>query len=182
MKRKALELEPRSPLVHFSISLSYWNQRRHEETIEWAKKTLALDLDHPHAREFLAVAYLKKGDFNRWLEENVAHAQSHDVPATAFEPLREAYASGGRTGLASLFVERASHQPKAFPPMQLAIQYAESETWTPPSGIWNARSIAAIRTWSTWQWGRSGTACAHVLFNVPGTYGIEPGSPELSES
>src|SRR5690348_15408295 len=33
MKRKALELEPRSPLAHFSISLSYWNQRRYEESI-----------------------------------------------------------------------------------------------------------------------------------------------------
>jgi tetratricopeptide (TPR) repeat protein len=30
VKRKALELEPRSPLVHFSISFSYWNQRRYE--------------------------------------------------------------------------------------------------------------------------------------------------------
>jgi hypothetical protein len=34
-----------------------------------ANKTLALDPAHPHAREFLAGAYLKKGDFNRWLEE-----------------------------------------------------------------------------------------------------------------
>jgi DNA-binding winged helix-turn-helix (wHTH) protein len=124
-KRKALELEPRSPLVHFSISLSYWNQRRYEETIEWANKTLTLDLAHPHAREFLAGAYLKKGDFNRWLEENMAHAQSHGVPAVGLEPLREAYASGGRASLARLFVERASHQPQAFPPMQLAIHYAE---------------------------------------------------------
>ena len=124
-KRKALELEPRSPAVHFSISFSYWNQRRYEETIEWANKTLALDPAHPHAREFLAGAYLKKGDFNQWLEENVAHAQAHGVPASALEPLREAYACGGRAGLARLFIERASRQPQAFPPMQLAINYAE---------------------------------------------------------
>jgi tetratricopeptide (TPR) repeat protein len=163
MKRKALELEPRSPLVHFSISLSYWNQRRYEETIEWANKTLTLDLAHPHAREFLAGAYLKKGDFNQWLEENMAHAQLHGVPAAALEPLREAYASGGRTSLARLFVERASHQPQAFPPMQLASITPKSETWTPPSSIWNARYIAAIRAWCIWRWRRSGTACARTL-------------------
>jgi DNA-binding winged helix-turn-helix (wHTH) protein len=123
-KRKALELEPRSPLVHFSISFSYWNQRRYEETIEWANKTLAIDPAHPHAREFLAGAYLKKGDFNQWLDESIAHAQSHGVPASTFEPLREAYATGGPASLSRLFLERASRQPQAFPPMQLAIHYA----------------------------------------------------------
>ena len=90
-KRKALELEPRSPAVHFSISFSYWHQRRYEETIEWANKTLALDPAHPHAREFLAGGYLKKGDFDQWLEENFAHAKAHGVPASALEPVREAY-------------------------------------------------------------------------------------------
>ena len=125
MKRKALELEPHSSLVHFSFAFSYWNQRCYDEAIDWANKTLALDPAHPHAREFLAGAYMKKGDFQRWLDENVAHAQLHGVPTAALEPLREAYAIGGRAGLAKLFVERASRQPAAFPPMQLAIYYAE---------------------------------------------------------
>jgi tetratricopeptide (TPR) repeat protein len=124
-KGKALELEPRSPAVHFSISFSYWNQRRYAETIEWANKTLALVPAHPHAREFLAGAYLKKGDFDRWMEENVAHAQAHGIPTSALEPLREAYARGGHAGLARLFIERASGQPQAFPPVQLAIRYGE---------------------------------------------------------
>ena len=125
MKQKALELEPLSPLVHFSISFSYWNQRRYEETIEWAKRTLALNPSHPHAREFLAGAYLKKGDFDLWLAETVTQAQSHGVPASALDPLKHAYASGGRAGVARLFLERVSKQPEAFPAMQLAIQYGE---------------------------------------------------------
>jgi tetratricopeptide (TPR) repeat protein len=124
MKRKALELEPRSPLAHFSLSLSYWNQRQYEESIAWANKTLEIDPAHPHAREFLAGAYLKKGDFDRWLEENLAHAQSHGVPAAAFEPVKNAYANGGLAGVTKLLVERASREPQAFPPMQLAVQYA----------------------------------------------------------
>jgi tetratricopeptide (TPR) repeat protein len=125
MKRKALQLEPLSPLVHFALSLSYWNQRLYDESIGWANKTLELDPSHPHTREFLAGAYLKKGDFDRWLAENLAHAQSHGVPAAALDPLKNAYAKGGPAGVAKLIVERGSSQPQAFPPMQLAIQYAE---------------------------------------------------------
>jgi DNA-binding winged helix-turn-helix (wHTH) protein/tetratricopeptide (TPR) repeat protein len=125
MKRRALEMEPSSPLVHFALSLSYWNQRKYEESIEWANKILELDPSHPHTREFLAGAYLKTGDFDRWLAENLAHAQLHGVPATALDPLKNAYAKEGSAGVAKLVVERASDHPQAFPPMQLAIQYAE---------------------------------------------------------
>ncbi|HTS76887.1 MAG TPA: winged helix-turn-helix domain-containing protein [Bryobacteraceae bacterium] len=125
MKRTALDLEPASPLVHFSISFSYWNQRRYEETIEWAKRTLALDPSHPHAQEFIAGAYLKKGDFDGWFAENLAHARAHGVPASALDPLKDAYASGGRAGLARFFLNAVSKQPAAAPAMQLAIQYSE---------------------------------------------------------
>jgi len=124
-KQTALQLEPLSPAVHLSISHSYWNQRRYDESIEWANKTLALDPQHPHAREFLVGAYLKKGDFERWLAESVAHAESHGVPAVAFEPLKKAHAGGGRAGVAQHFLERASRQPQAFPALQLAINYGE---------------------------------------------------------
>jgi DNA-binding winged helix-turn-helix (wHTH) protein len=125
MKQKALELEPASPLVHFSISFSYWNQRRYKETIEWAKRTLALDPSHPHAREFIAGAYMKQGDFDSWLAESVTHAESHGVPAVVLDPLKNAYAKEGRAGVAKLVMQRAAHQPQAFPAIQLAIQYGE---------------------------------------------------------
>jgi DNA-binding winged helix-turn-helix (wHTH) protein len=38
LKLKALERDPFSPLVHVQISLSYWNQRRYDDTISWAEK------------------------------------------------------------------------------------------------------------------------------------------------
>jgi tetratricopeptide (TPR) repeat protein len=117
-------MEPLSPMVHFALSLSYWNQRKYDESIEWANKILELDPSHPHTREFLAGAYLKTGDFDRWLAENLAHAQLHGVPPAAFDPLKSAYAKGGPAGVAKLIVERASGHPETFPAMQLAIQYA----------------------------------------------------------
>lgn len=125
MKRKALELEPRSALAHFSLALSHWNQRQYEESIAWAAKTLELDPSHPHAREFLAGAYLKKGDFDAWLAANLAHARAHGVPAAALDPIKEAYANGGPAGVARFVIDCARRQPQAFPAMQLAIQYAE---------------------------------------------------------
>jgi tetratricopeptide (TPR) repeat protein len=125
IKRKALELEPLSPLVHFALALSYWNQRQYKESIGWANKILKLDPSHPHAREFVAGAYWKKGDYDLWMAENLAHARSHGVPAAGLDPLKNAYAKGGRAGLAKLFIERVSGQPQAFPPMQLAVQYGQ---------------------------------------------------------
>jgi DNA-binding winged helix-turn-helix (wHTH) protein/tetratricopeptide (TPR) repeat protein len=112
MKLKALERDPFSASVHLEISLSYWNQRRYDDAIEWADKTLALDPQHPHAREFLAGAYWKKGDAERYWEENVKHAETHGVAV-----------DGDRAVNLRKILERASTDPEAFPAMQLALLY-----------------------------------------------------------
>lgn len=126
MKQKGLERDPFSPLVHLEISLAYWNQRRYDDAIEWANKTLELDPRHPHAREHLAGAYWKMGDFDRFMAENLKHAESHGVPAEALQPLKQAYAAGGRPGVVRLVLERAASQPQAFPAIQVALHYGEA--------------------------------------------------------
>jgi DNA-binding winged helix-turn-helix (wHTH) protein/tetratricopeptide (TPR) repeat protein len=126
MKQRALERDPFSPLVHLQISLSYWNQHQYDDSIEWANKALELDPRHPHAREHLAGAYLKKGDFDRHMAENIKHAELHGVPAAALEPLKQAYAAGGRAAVVRLFLKRASSQPEVFPAIALAVHYAEA--------------------------------------------------------
>jgi len=125
-KRRALERDPFSPLVHLEISRSYWNQRRYDDAIEWANKALAIDPRHPHAREYLAGAYLKKGDFDRYVAENLRHAELHGVPAEALERLKQTYSAEGPAGMRKLALERAARQPQAFPAMQLALIYAEA--------------------------------------------------------
>jgi DNA-binding winged helix-turn-helix (wHTH) protein/thioredoxin-like negative regulator of GroEL len=126
MKQKALERDPFSPLVHLQISMSYWNQHRYDESIEWANKTLAINPRHPHAREHLAGAFLKKGDFDRHMAESIKHAEVHGVPPDALERLKQIYATEGRAGVVKLFLQRASRQPEAFPAMQLAVHYGEA--------------------------------------------------------
>lgn len=125
-KPRALERDPFSPLVHLQISLSCWNQRRYDDSIEWADKTLQLDPRHPHAREHLAGAYLKKGDSDRYLAENIRHAELHGAPAEALEQLKRLWAEGGRRAMVKALLHRASLQPRAFPAVQLALFHAEA--------------------------------------------------------
>jgi DNA-binding winged helix-turn-helix (wHTH) protein/tetratricopeptide (TPR) repeat protein len=126
MKLQALERDPFSPLVHLQISMSYFLERRYDDSIEWANKALAFDSRHPHAREHLAGAYWKKGDFDRYMAENVKHAELHGAPATSLEPLKQAYDAGGIAGVRAFFLQRASREPQAFPAIQLAIMHGEA--------------------------------------------------------
>jgi tetratricopeptide (TPR) repeat protein len=123
MKLRALERDPFSPLVHLQISLSYWNQHLYDHAIEWANKTLELDPRHPHAREHLAGAYWKSGDSDRYIAENLKHAELHGAPIEVVARLKQAYAAGGVTGVLNLGLEFAARQPQSVPAMQLAVMH-----------------------------------------------------------
>lgn len=126
MKLKALERDPFSPLVHLQISMTYWNQRRYDDSIAWAQKALALDPRHPHAREHLAAARLKQGDLEGYMQENLRHAKAHGVPAAALEPFQRAYRAGGRAAIVKLIIEQAARQPQPAAALILAIHCAEA--------------------------------------------------------
>jgi DNA-binding winged helix-turn-helix (wHTH) protein len=126
MKLRALERDPFSPLVHLQISMSYYLARRYDDSIEWANRALEFDPGHPHAREFMAGAYWKKGDFDQYIAENLKHAELHGAPAAALEPLKQAYAAGGIAGVRAFILQRAADHPQAFPSMQLAVVHGEA--------------------------------------------------------
>jgi DNA-binding winged helix-turn-helix (wHTH) protein/tetratricopeptide (TPR) repeat protein len=123
-KQKALERQPASALVHTQIALSYWNQRRYDDMIAWAEKSLALDPKHLLAREYIAAAYLKKGDGDRHMAENLAHAEAYGAPAAVIAELREVYATGGRAAV----VEHALRAPanQSAPAFHLALLHGEA--------------------------------------------------------
>ena len=125
MKLRALETDPFSPSVHLAIALSYWNQRKYDQAIHWANKTLALDPQHGLAREFLAGAYWKLGDFDRHMAENLTHAAAHGITAEALEPLRRAYAADGRPGVVRFALEQAADNSATLPDVQLALFHSE---------------------------------------------------------
>ena len=125
MKLRALETDPFSPSVHVAIALSYWNQRQYNEAIRWANKTLELDPTHGLAREFLAGAYWKLGDFDRHMAENLKHAATQGVPAEALEPLQRAYTEHGRAGVVRFALEQAARHSATMPDVQLALFHSE---------------------------------------------------------
>ena len=121
-KQKALERNPFSAAVHLQIALSCWNQRRYDDVIEWATRALALDPAHLLAREYIAGAYLKKGDYDRHMAESFRHAEAAGAPADAMEELREIYEAGGRPAVVQ-YVLRIN---ASGPPVMLALHYGEA--------------------------------------------------------
>jgi DNA-binding winged helix-turn-helix (wHTH) protein len=123
IKMRCLQHEPHSALVHLGIAQSQWNLRNFEESIRWANKALDLDPHHLLAREFLAGAYWKTGDEDAHLREIIRHAESYGVPSSALDPLKDAYARGGREAVVRLGLE---HNAEAMPALQRSLLHAEA--------------------------------------------------------
>jgi DNA-binding winged helix-turn-helix (wHTH) protein len=119
MKMRAFERDPLSPLVHVQIAQCFWNQRRYDDAIEWANRAVAIDPRHALAREFLAAAYLFKGDFARYLVEMVSHAAAHGVPPCDLSPIEASHAAGGPAAVWAWCLEQMAGNPQV-PALQLA--------------------------------------------------------------
>lgn len=111
-KQQALARNPESWLVYAEIANSCWNQRRYDETILWANRVLEIDPRHLLAGEFLAGVYLKQGDVEHFLAENLRRARLFGVPEAAVERLRhlaadmqQAYTADGQAGLARCMLQ-----------------------------------------------------------------------------
>jgi DNA-binding winged helix-turn-helix (wHTH) protein/Tfp pilus assembly protein PilF len=121
-KQKALERNPSSANVQLQIAISHWNQRNYDDVIEWANRALTLDPSHPLAREFVAAAFLKKGDFDRHMAESIAHARSHGVCDDMLDELRRVSEKGGRTGVVKYALNQLGDRA---PAMQFALMHGE---------------------------------------------------------
>ena len=122
-KQKALEHHPTSARVQLQIALSYWNRREYNQVIEWANRALALDPRHLLAREFIAGAYLKNGDANRYQQECLSHAAAAGVANKTLDEMKQLFATGGRRRLLEYGLQQAAAH--GAPPMQLALIYGE---------------------------------------------------------
>ena len=126
LKQKALQRDPFSPLVHLQIALSYWNQRRYFESIDWANKALELDSRHLLAREHLAGAYWKIGDFDRHMQESMRHAQDYGLPPESLSEVQRVYAEGGRAAVVRYSLAQMELAGDRAPAFHLAILYGEA--------------------------------------------------------
>lgn len=76
LKLQGLECNSTSALAHVLIAVSFWNQRRYDDVIVWVNKALDRDPRHLFARELLAGAYWKIGDYERLLTEDLKRAEA----------------------------------------------------------------------------------------------------------
>jgi tetratricopeptide (TPR) repeat protein len=106
------------------VALSYWNRRDYDQAIEWAEKALAIDDRHLLAREFLVGAYQQKGEHDRAMSEAIRHAESFGVQSAALQPLKDAYASGGRAAVVRFTLDNL--RAAGAPSFQMAVFSAEA--------------------------------------------------------
>jgi tetratricopeptide (TPR) repeat protein len=100
LKQQALERDPHAASILTQIAVSFWNQRRYDETMAWANKALSADARHLFARELLSGAYLMCGDIDRFLEANVRQAEAFGASGAALaEVTAAATHSSARTTL-----------------------------------------------------------------------------------
>ena len=121
-KQRVLERDPSLVTVHLQIALSYWHQRRYDDVIVWATRSLDLDSHHLLAREYLAGAYLMKGDLDRHMAVSLTHARAAGAPLDLLDDLQRIYHTRGRAGIVEFALCANANAPR----MQLALLHGEA--------------------------------------------------------
>src|SRR4030095_5460488 len=89
IKQQALAHDPRSALVLVQIAMSYWHQRKYDDTLVWAQRALDVDTQHLLASEFLVGVYWKVEDIDKFAAENLRIAVTFGVPDEALANLKQ---------------------------------------------------------------------------------------------
>jgi serine/threonine protein kinase/tetratricopeptide (TPR) repeat protein len=79
---RAVELDPRSPLMHGDLGWWLYGARRFDRAIDEAQIAIALDADQPESYWLLAAVYSQKGEFEAALSEfaRYEHLYGESVP------------------------------------------------------------------------------------------------------
>jgi tetratricopeptide (TPR) repeat protein len=80
MKHRALECEPASPVVLVQVAISYWNQRKFDDTITWARRALEHNDKQPLAWEYLSSSHWAKGDIESFVALHIRRAEVFEGP------------------------------------------------------------------------------------------------------
>jgi serine/threonine protein kinase/tetratricopeptide (TPR) repeat protein len=97
--RRAVELDPLSPMNNFALADEYFLAREYSHAIEQANKTLEIDPNNAMAISTLGHTYEQLGDYKHAMEQWVKLEQLHGHEARATELLRIFEKSGYMTYL-----------------------------------------------------------------------------------
>jgi tetratricopeptide (TPR) repeat protein len=118
-KQQALARDPRSPGVLVQIAISYWHQRKYDETLVWARRALEVDPKHVLAIQIINRVYLKIGDINRfaaWTVSQVSQAIAWGFPEERVAVMKQViadaqqvYATAGLSGVNRFWVDQITN-------------------------------------------------------------------------
>jgi TolB-like protein/Flp pilus assembly protein TadD len=102
-EKRALQLDPLSPLISASLGHRYYIARNNDQAIGQLRKTIQMDTNFAGANYFLAQAYLEKGMYEEAITEfrNVMTITGKESPEEAMKravALKEAYEKSGARG------------------------------------------------------------------------------------
>jgi serine/threonine protein kinase/tetratricopeptide (TPR) repeat protein len=95
--RRAVELDPLSPMNNFALADEYFFARQYSHAIEQANKTLEIDPDNTEAIRILARTYGQLGNYQQAMEQWVRNERLQDHE-TRGEELMRVFEKSGYTG------------------------------------------------------------------------------------
>ncbi|MDQ3744668.1 MAG: winged helix-turn-helix domain-containing protein [Acidobacteriota bacterium] len=104
--RRALEVDPLSPLINIALGFCHWNGRRYEQAEAQCLRTIARDPDFFMARYGLAMTYAHTGRHDEGINEARAAARVSNESPLALATLGHAYAVAGLHTEAAETLER----------------------------------------------------------------------------
>lgn len=122
-KQQALARDPRSTLVLMQIAVSYWHQRKYEDTLVWATRVLEIDPKHLLAGEFIAGVYWKLGDITGFAAANLRQATVFGHPDDALAQLKKVVAE-----MQDIFAKAGLSGVNRFMADQLTTEQVEFDT------------------------------------------------------
>jgi DNA-binding winged helix-turn-helix (wHTH) protein len=112
-KQQALAHDPKSAGVLVQIAISYWHQRKYDDTLIWARRALEVDPKHVLACQFINKVYLKIGDVNSFAAWTVSQALAWGLPEQRVAVLKQVtanvqqvYATSGLSGVRRFLVDQ----------------------------------------------------------------------------
>ncbi|MBI4474552.1 MAG: winged helix-turn-helix domain-containing protein [Acidobacteria bacterium] len=120
-KQQALAHDPRSAGVLVQISISYWHQRKYDDTLVWARRALEVDPKQMLASEFIAHVYWKTGDVSSFAAHTIRQAIVFGVPDETLAVLKQVtaqmqqvYATAGLSEVNRFMVDQTTNQDLDF--------------------------------------------------------------------
>lgn len=115
-KQQALARDPRSPGVLVQIAISYWHQRKYDDALLWARRTLEVNPRHAQACQFISYVLLKIGDIHRFASWSVSVAIEFGLPEERVAVIRQVtadalqvYATAGLSGVKRFWADQITN-------------------------------------------------------------------------